>query len=84
MINNGAPLEVIQSLLGHEKSETTKMYAELFRFQSLLQDLYNSNQCRFTNVAAKYGYSNQSHFINHFKRYYGISPNQVFKINSTT
>ena len=25
MINNGAPLEVIQSLLGHEKSETTKI-----------------------------------------------------------
>ncbi|WML55142.1 tyrosine-type recombinase/integrase [Neobacillus sp. PS3-12] len=29
MINNGTPLEVIQSLLGHEKSETTKIYAQL-------------------------------------------------------
>ncbi|MGG0185701.1 tyrosine-type recombinase/integrase [Bacillus rhizoplanae] len=29
MINNGASLEVIQSLLGHEKSETTKIYAQL-------------------------------------------------------
>ena len=29
MINNGAPLEVIQSLLGHEKSENTKIYAQL-------------------------------------------------------
>ncbi|KGX83130.1 tyrosine-type recombinase/integrase [Pontibacillus marinus] len=29
MINNGAPVEVIQSLLGHEKSETTKLYAQL-------------------------------------------------------
>src|SRR4051794_13804457 len=29
IINNGAPLEVIQSLLGHEKSETTKIYAQL-------------------------------------------------------
>ena len=29
MINNGAPLEVIQSLLGHEKSETIKIYAQL-------------------------------------------------------
>lgn len=28
MINNGAPIEVIQSLLGHEKSETTKIYAQ--------------------------------------------------------
>ncbi|OFD48164.1 site-specific tyrosine recombinase XerC [Bacillus mycoides] len=29
MINNGAPLEVIQSLLGHEKSETTRIYAQM-------------------------------------------------------
>lgn len=29
MLNNGAPLEVIQSLLGHEKSETTRIYAQL-------------------------------------------------------
>ncbi|WP_440897140.1 tyrosine-type recombinase/integrase [Amphibacillus sp. Q70] len=29
MVNNGAPLEVIQSLLGHEKSETTRIYAHL-------------------------------------------------------
>ncbi|KAB0442129.1 hypothetical protein CH314_19190 [Lysinibacillus fusiformis] len=27
MINNGAPINVIQSLLGHEKIETTKIYA---------------------------------------------------------
>nr|WP_261796325.1 tyrosine-type recombinase/integrase [Oceanobacillus massiliensis] len=29
LLNNGAPLKVIQSLLGHEKSETTRIYAEL-------------------------------------------------------
>ncbi|MDQ0230681.1 tyrosine-type recombinase/integrase [Metabacillus malikii] len=29
LLNNGAPIEVIQSLMGHEKSETTKIYAEL-------------------------------------------------------
>ncbi|UOQ92750.1 hypothetical protein MUO14_20400 [Halobacillus shinanisalinarum] len=29
MINYGAPLEVIQSLLGYEKRETTKIYAQL-------------------------------------------------------
>jgi site-specific recombinase XerD len=29
MIDNGASLKVIQSLLGHEKSETTKIYAQL-------------------------------------------------------
>ncbi|MES5894671.1 MULTISPECIES: tyrosine-type recombinase/integrase [Bacillus cereus group] len=29
MINNGAPLEVIKSLLGHEKNETTRIFAQL-------------------------------------------------------
>ncbi|TDL82796.1 tyrosine-type recombinase/integrase [Peribacillus frigoritolerans] len=39
MINNGAPIEVIQSLLGHEKSETTKIYAQLSG--KLRQELYS-------------------------------------------
>ena len=29
LLNNGAPIEVIQSLMGHEKSETTKIHAQL-------------------------------------------------------
>ncbi|MDQ6597867.1 tyrosine-type recombinase/integrase [Bacillus salipaludis] len=29
MLNNGPPLEVIQIFLGHEKSETTRIYAQL-------------------------------------------------------
>ncbi len=29
LLNNGAPLEAIQTLLGHEKLETTKLYAQL-------------------------------------------------------
>jgi integrase/recombinase XerD len=37
-LNNGAPLEVIQSLLGHEKSETTRIYAQLSG--RLREDLY--------------------------------------------
>ncbi|MFC4799579.1 tyrosine-type recombinase/integrase [Neobacillus sp. GCM10023253] len=29
LLNNGAPIHVIQSLLGHENSETTRIYALL-------------------------------------------------------
>ncbi|WHY02543.1 tyrosine-type recombinase/integrase [Neobacillus sp. DY30] len=38
LLNNGAPLDVIQSLLGHEKSETTRIYAQLSG--SIRQQLY--------------------------------------------
>ncbi|WP_436115058.1 tyrosine-type recombinase/integrase [Peribacillus frigoritolerans] len=29
LLNNGAPIKVIQNLMGHENSETTKIYAYL-------------------------------------------------------
>lgn len=38
LLNNGAPIDVIQSLLGHEKSETTRIYAQLSG--RLRQELY--------------------------------------------
>ena len=38
LLNNGAPLDVIQSLLGHEKSETTRLYAQLSG--SIRQEFY--------------------------------------------
>jgi integrase/recombinase XerD len=38
LLNNGAPLDVIQSLLGHEKSETTRIYAQLSG--SIRQEFY--------------------------------------------
>ncbi|MGX2961228.1 tyrosine-type recombinase/integrase [Peribacillus sp. JNUCC 23] len=41
MIKNGATIEVIQSLLGHENSETTKIYAQLIG--KLRNDFYSKN-----------------------------------------
>ncbi|WNF38762.1 tyrosine-type recombinase/integrase [Bacillaceae bacterium IKA-2] len=38
LLNNGASIDVIQSLLGHEKSETTRIYAQLSG--RLRQELY--------------------------------------------
>ncbi|QGG53945.1 tyrosine-type recombinase/integrase [Lysinibacillus pakistanensis] len=36
MIHNSAPIDVIQSLLGHEKSETTKRKAKIGFLQLIL------------------------------------------------
>lgn len=59
-----------------------KEFAGIVRFQYLLQELYRGSQSRLTDLAAKYGYYDQPHFIHHFKRYYGLSPNQVFKAST--
>jgi len=53
----------------------------IIRFQSLLHELYHTTQSSYTDIAMKYGYYDQPHFIKDFKRYYGRSPNQVFKTN---
>ena len=42
LMNNGAPLEVIQNLLGHEKRETSRIYAQLSR--RLRQELYRKTE----------------------------------------
>lgn len=54
----------------------------IIRFQSLLRELYYGTQARLADIAVKYGYYDQPHFINNFKRYYGLSPHQVFKTNA--
>jgi len=56
-----------------------KELSDIIRFQSLLRELNNGSQSHFADVAVKYGYYDQAHLINQFKRYYGLTPNQVFK-----
>lgn len=53
MMNNGAPLEVIQSLLGHEKSETTKIYAQL---SGKLDMIFTVNIFRLNKLTSILGY----------------------------
>ncbi|MBW7452904.1 DUF6597 domain-containing transcriptional factor [Paenibacillus sepulcri] len=49
----------------------------IVRFQSILQELCTGAYSSFSDIAVKYGYYDQSHFIKSFKRYYGILPKQV-------
>lgn len=56
-----------------------KELLDIIRFQSLLRERYKRTQSSFTDIAVKFGYYDQPHFIHHFKRYYGLAPNQVFK-----
>ncbi|WP_431786003.1 DUF6597 domain-containing transcriptional factor [Paenibacillus lactis] len=63
-----------QKELGISPKEMT----DIIRFQYLLRELLHARSFRFPDIAAKYGYYDQSHFIHSFKRFYGASPQQVF------
>jgi AraC-like DNA-binding protein len=52
----------------------------IIRFQSLLREMHRGSGARmsYADLAAKYGYYDQSHLIKTFKRYYGMPPGQVW------
>ncbi|TDF94733.1 helix-turn-helix transcriptional regulator [Paenibacillus piri] len=62
-----------------ELGVSPKELSGIIRFQCLLQELYHGAPSRFTDIAVKYGYFDQSHLINSFKRFYGLAPGQVFR-----
>lgn len=53
----------------------------IIQFQSMLQEMYGANQLGFTELAMKYGYYDQPHFIKSFKHYYGMLPSELRKAN---
>ncbi|MFC4619483.1 DUF6597 domain-containing transcriptional factor [Camelliibacillus cellulosilyticus] len=69
----------LRRIFKKEIGTNPKELLNIIRFQSLLQELYHGSQHRLTDLAVKYGYYDQSHFIRHFKRYYGLLPGQVIK-----
>jgi AraC-like DNA-binding protein len=62
-----------------ELGVSPKEMSEIIRFQNLLQELHQANRNRFPDIAAQYGYYDQPHFINNFRRLYGMSPIQALK-----
>lgn len=60
-----------------ELGVSSKEFLNIIRFQSLLHEIYRGSKLRFTDLAPKFGYYDQSHFIHHFKRYYGKLPTQI-------
>jgi AraC-like DNA-binding protein len=64
-----------------ELGVSPKELLNIIRFQSLLQELYIVPQSCFTDIAVKYGYYDQPHFIKNFKSLYGIVPSKIFRLN---
>lgn len=56
-----------------------KDIASIVQFQSLLTELHAGVPFGLADIATKYGYYDQSHFIKSFKRYYGLIPKQLWQ-----
>lgn len=67
----------MRRIFDRELGLSPKEMLGIVRFQSILQELYSGTSTSFTDIALKYGYYDQSHFIKNFKRYYGILPKQL-------
>ncbi|QQE73726.1 helix-turn-helix transcriptional regulator [Brevibacillus composti] len=68
----------VRRTFDRELGVSPKEMLGIIRFQSMLQELYSSAVPSFTDMALKYGYYDQSHFIKSFKRYYGMLPKQIW------
>ena len=51
-------------------------YSRLCRFSATIQDIKNLDYEKLTDIAYKFGYADQSHFIREFKKFSGNSPLQ--------
>ncbi|UVI33732.1 helix-turn-helix transcriptional regulator [Paenibacillus spongiae] len=69
----------IRRTFQQELGISPKELSSIIRFQNLLRELNGGTRSRLTDLALKYGYYDQSHFIRHFKRYYGLAPKQVIE-----
>ena len=53
---------------------SAKTYGTLHRFQNCINQLFNRNYSKFSDIAYENGYFDQMHFIKEFKRFAGHTP----------
>ncbi len=71
----------VRRIFKRELGVSPKELLGIIRFQHVLQDLYRGTRSHFTDIALENGFYDQPHFINTFKRYYGLTPKEVFQRN---
>lgn len=58
-----------------------KKLSNLVRYQRVWQDIvYSPSGFDIQDAVAKYGYTDQAHLLNEFKRYHGLTPHQAQKL----
>jgi len=76
-INTGISARQLRRLFAYYVGDTTKVFAQVVRFQSIFQ-AKPSTQSLKKNKLFIDGYFDQSHFIKEFKNFYGVTPSKAF------
>lgn len=56
---------------------TTKMFSRVMRFNAVRQELSNCPDTDWQELAYRFGYFDQSHFIHEFKHFFGYTPSKA-------
>lgn len=67
----------IRRIFKQELGISPKEILNIIRFQSVLQAMHRFPHYSMSELAISCGYYDQSHLINSFQRYYGLSPGQI-------
>lgn len=54
-----------------------KRTASLVRYQNVWREIVGQKEFRIQDAVYRYGYSDQSHLLNEFRRFHGVWPDQA-------
>lgn len=58
---------------------TLKKYIRLVKFNFIVKELIDNPETEMIDIATRYGYFDQTHFIKEFKQFFGETPNTFLK-----
>ena len=70
------------SLFSQAVGLTPKQFSRVQRFQQVINALFRRQVADWPDMALRYGYYDQAHFINEFKAFTGITPGDYFNKRS--
>ena len=71
----------LERLFSEKIGVSPKTFITLVRYQLLWQDICSNGRFDALDLAYKYGYFDQSHLLNDFKKHHGMTPAQALKFS---
>lgn len=78
-LETGISSRHLRRLFNYYIGDTAKMFSKVVRFQHILKNNPTVTELRARKSYLEIGYYDQSHFINDFKLFYGITPTRAFE-----